>query len=237
MSDWKWTIDPTREGLLRTIEQMSGGVILEDQSGCIIYANKRIIEWSGYRVDELEGQHVNITVPTELHEALDAERALAHEGDQRTRLSVFQRKDGRTFPVAVLPQLITTEDGERAVFALLVDLGEVQTARPLGADSGSLAAELAGIASRLNAMSYTATVTDTTVARVDQKLLDELSEREREVLARLVAGSRVPVISEELFISANTVRNHLKAIYRKLDVASQSELIELVRCHGPYRIH
>ena len=77
-------------------------------------------------------------------------------------------------------------------------------------------------------MSYTATVADTTVARMDPRILDELSDRERDVLARLMAGSRVASIASELFISANTVRNHLKAIYRKLDVASQSELIELV---------
>ena len=229
MSDWKWAIDPTRDALARTIEQMSAGVIVEDQKGRIIYANERILEWSGYRIDELEGQPSEITVATELHEALEAERALAHEGDQRTRLSVFQRKNGRTFPVAVLPQLLTTAEGERVVFALLMDLGEVQTARPMGAAPGSLAAELAGVASRLQAMSYTATVADTTVARMDQRMLDELSDRERDVLARLMAGSRVASIANELFISANTVRNHLKAIYRKLDVASQSELIELVR--------
>ena len=49
------------------------------------------------------------------------------------------------------------------------------------------------------------------------------------MLARLMAGSRVGIIAEELFIAPNTVRNHLKAIYRKVDVSSQSELIELVR--------
>ena len=64
---------------------------------------------------------------------------------------------------------------------------------------------------------------------MDHPLLQELSQREREVLAHLVAGSRVPTIADKLFISPNTVRNHLKAIYRKLDVSSQTELIERVR--------
>jgi DNA-binding CsgD family transcriptional regulator len=150
-------------------------------------------------------------------------------GDQRTRLSVFQRKDGRTFPVAVLPQVITTAADDRVVFALLVDLGEVQTAKPLGAAHGSLSAELAGIASRLQAMSYRATVTDVGVDRIDQEILDQLSDRERDVLANFMAGSRVAAIADDLFIATNTVRNHLKSIYRKLDVSSQRELIELVR--------
>ena len=42
-----------------------------------------------------------------------------------------------------------------------------------------------------------------------------------------MAGEPVPVITEALFISRNTVRNHRKAIYRKVDVSSQSDLIAL----------
>jgi DNA-binding NarL/FixJ family response regulator len=127
---------------------------------------------------------------------------------------------------------MTTADGERVLFVLVLDLGEVQTARPLGAVEGSLAADLSGIASQLHTLSYKAAVTDTAVTQIDQAILDELSERERQVLAHLVAGSRVAAIANELFISVNTVRNQLKAIYRKLDVSSQVELIERVRGSG-----
>jgi DNA-binding CsgD family transcriptional regulator len=81
-------------------------------------------------------------------------------------------------------------------------------------------------------MPFRATITDTAVARMDQALLDDLTDRERDVLAKLIAGSRVAGIAEELFISANTVRNHLKSIYRKLDASSQSEMIELIRTGG-----
>ena len=59
--------------------------------------------------------------------------------------------------------------------------------------------------------------------------LNTLSEREREVLARLLSGERVPSIATQLHISPHTVRNHLKSIYRKLGVGNQSELIEHVR--------
>jgi PAS domain S-box-containing protein len=208
---------------------MNCGLIVEDETGNIVYVNQRILEWSGYQVDELEGRHVKTLVPPELHEALTVERKRTHDGDQRTRLSAFQRRDGRTFPVAVSPQVLETEDGERAVLALLVDLGEVHTARPMGAGEGGLAAELAQVAMKLQSMTFTASVGEMALAPVDHPLLKELSERERDVLARLMAGSRVATIAEELFIAPNTVRNHLKAIYRKVDVSSQSELIELVR--------
>ena len=214
---------------MRTIEQMNCGVTVEDEKGNILYVNHRILEWSGYQVHELEGKPIETLVPLELHEALGAERRRTHEGDQRTRLSAFQRRDGRTFPVAVSPQNVDTVDGEPVVLALLVDLGEVQTARPMGAQQGSLAAELTSVAMKLQSMSFSAQIFPSPIAPVDHPLLSELSEREREVLAQLMAGSRVATIAEQLFISPSTVRNHLKAIYRKVDVSSQNALIERVR--------
>lgn len=56
--------------------------------------------------------------------------------------------------------------------------------------------------------------------------LEVLSEREREVLTAVVDGLRVTQIAHLLFLSQHTVRNHLKAIFRKLGAHSQSELIE-----------
>ena len=78
-------------------------------------------------------------------------------------------------------------------------------------------------------MTFIASVAEIVSAPLGHPFLEELSEREREVLTHLMAGTRVPAIAEKLFISPNTVRNHLKAIYRKLDVSSQNELIERVR--------
>ena len=59
--------------------------------------------------------------------------------------------------------------------------------------------------------------------------ISELSARELDVLTRLLAGYRVPAIAKVLFISQSTVRNHLSAIFRKLNVESQQELIDLLR--------
>jgi DNA-binding NarL/FixJ family response regulator len=52
-----------------------------------------------------------------------------------------------------------------------------------------------------------------------------LTRREYEVLLRVLMGDDVPVIGSSLYISPHTVRNHLKAIYRKLDVRSRVELV------------
>jgi DNA-binding NarL/FixJ family response regulator len=59
--------------------------------------------------------------------------------------------------------------------------------------------------------------------------LSALSARELEIVTRLMNGDRVPAIAEALFLSPSTVRNHLSAVFRKLGVASQQELINLLR--------
>jgi DNA-binding CsgD family transcriptional regulator len=68
------------------------------------------------------------------------------------------------------------------------------------------------------------------VARSDTgPSLSRLSGRELQIVTRLLNGDRVPVIAEALFLSPSTVRNHLSAVFRKLRVASQQELIHLLR--------
>jgi DNA-binding CsgD family transcriptional regulator len=59
--------------------------------------------------------------------------------------------------------------------------------------------------------------------------LGQLSGRELEIVMRLTNGDRVPAIAESLFLSPSTVRNHLSAVFRKLRVGSQQELIHLLR--------
>lgn len=56
-----------------------------------------------------------------------------------------------------------------------------------------------------------------------------LSLREREVVQLLSQGRSVSVIARSLSISPHTVRNHLKAIFRKVGVHSQVELVSRAR--------
>lgn len=53
----------------------------------------------------------------------------------------------------------------------------------------------------------------------------KLTERETEILSCLVNGLNNEDISEKLFISIQTVRNHVKHIYEKLHVHSKSEVV------------
>lgn len=55
-----------------------------------------------------------------------------------------------------------------------------------------------------------------------------LTERERDVLELVSMGYTVQRIAEERGVSQNTVRTHTKGLYRKLDIHSKQEAIELV---------
>jgi DNA-binding CsgD family transcriptional regulator len=57
----------------------------------------------------------------------------------------------------------------------------------------------------------------------------KLTQREWDVARRIASGDRVSLLAEELAISPNTVRNHLKSIFRKLGVRSQAQLVRRVR--------
>lgn len=54
-----------------------------------------------------------------------------------------------------------------------------------------------------------------------------LSERERDVLKALVKGYSYKMIADELFISIDTVRSHIKKIYEKMHVNSKTEAVAL----------
>ena len=52
-----------------------------------------------------------------------------------------------------------------------------------------------------------------------------LSNREKEILTSLSKGNSYKMIADSLFISEETVRRHIKSIYRKLEVHSKSEAV------------
>lgn len=52
-----------------------------------------------------------------------------------------------------------------------------------------------------------------------------LTQREKEVLNQLCMGKSYKMIADALFISQDTVRSHIKSIYKKLEVNSKSEAV------------
>jgi DNA-binding NarL/FixJ family response regulator len=59
-----------------------------------------------------------------------------------------------------------------------------------------------------------------------------LSAREQEILALLAGGASTIEVSQRLFISAVTVKNHLASIYRKLGCRGRTEAVVYALRHG-----
>ncbi len=57
----------------------------------------------------------------------------------------------------------------------------------------------------------------------------ELTPREIEVATRVCDGFDDAEIAQRLFISPQTVKNHLKGIYKKLDVHSRVQLVNSIK--------
>ncbi|MCL9797902.1 response regulator transcription factor, partial [Frankia sp. AgKG'84/4] len=58
---------------------------------------------------------------------------------------------------------------------------------------------------------------------------DRLSDRELAVLSYLPTMLTTAEIAAELYVSVNTVKTHLKSIYRKLDVPRRRDAVHCAR--------
>jgi len=63
-------------------------------------------------------------------------------------------------------------------------------------------------------------------ARDQMGLSEPLTKREIDILRRLSSGLPITQIAATLHISHNTIKTHLKSVYRKLNVESRSEAVE-----------
>lgn len=63
-------------------------------------------------------------------------------------------------------------------------------------------------------------------------LIEPLTDREMDVLRLMARGLKYKEIAEQLFISLNTVRSHVKAIYGKLDTNNRTQALEMARQLG-----
>ena len=69
--------------------------------------------------------------------------------------------------------------------------------------------------------------------QLNRELVDlyGITEKEETVLVQLIHGKTIKEICAECFISENTVKTHLKAIFRKTSTKSQADVIRLVLTH------
>ena len=61
------------------------------------------------------------------------------------------------------------------------------------------------------------------------KVLDTLSQREKEVLFFILENKKRKIIAETLFVTESTIKKHTSSIFKKLEITNRTELFEKCR--------
>jgi LuxR family transcriptional regulator, maltose regulon positive regulatory protein len=137
---------------------------------------------------------------------------------------------------AVAERALGRDEDSRASFAEALELGEAESIRRPFLDTGPplrtlLAEHLRHSASHRWFASDLLAALNGSEGRgtAPAELLDPLTERELEVLRYLPTMMSNADIAGELFVSVNTVKTHVKSIYRKLDATRRRDAVRRAR--------
>jgi DNA-binding NarL/FixJ family response regulator len=134
-----------------------------------------------------------------------------------------------SMPAPALPQLDSATAAELVRFDEQVTAsGAVQLATSPNPDS--LLATLSRLGRQAEVAQLVRRLSKSAVASDESA---ELSEREIDVVSRLIHGDRVPAIADSLYLSQSTVRNYLAAVFHKLGVRNQQGLFDALRQSRP----
>ncbi len=95
-----------------------------------------------------------------------------------------------------------------------------------------LAISLSRSAGRLVALAWFDPIDQGRLTAEHCRQLFDLTEAESQILDRVVLGTQTADIAVSFSITPETVRSHLKSIYRKTSTSGKSELIQVIKC-GP----
>lgn len=94
----------------KALETMQIGVTITDPKGNIMFINAAELQMHGYTGEELKGASVSIFAPNGKWKPPTKEKI--KEMKRWKRKSINQRKDGSLFPVHLMSDIVTDEEGE-----------------------------------------------------------------------------------------------------------------------------
>jgi DNA-binding CsgD family transcriptional regulator len=214
------------------IEHLGVGVVAQ-RDARLVFANAFFAQLLRYETpSSLLGRSVwDIVHPDGQDELRDRLKACLL-GDDSAYLSVLATAAGEPEPVCSFPRLVRgqrSEDDE-SKSPLLVEM--VIPLRLLQNVPGLRVLPETGFLSKPGPTS--AVREAPTAMALGAEQFQQLTQREVEVVEGLTGGLPISQLAKQLEISPNTVRNHLKSIFRKLNVRSQTELLSrlLVKTRG-----
>lgn len=96
--------------LEKALKTTNMGVTITDTEGKIIYTNPADAEMHGYSLEELMGKNIGIFAPEELRKGLTPKQI--ETAKTKKRESVNIRKDGSTFPVYLISDIVKSTTGD-----------------------------------------------------------------------------------------------------------------------------
>lgn len=218
------------EKLFAAIRDCADGAFVTNFTGTIVYWNAAARELLGFSAPEAVGRacfHMLCGDDGDGGPVCHAGCAIVTQASNGQRIPDFDLrvrcKSGRRrwINVSILAFPVSERDQRRVVVHLLRDI----TARKQ--------LETLGIAvKRLVSDTDNERPTDPLSADLELPTIDELTNREREILALLAQGLGTDELSRTLHISRTTVRNHIANILAKLQVHSRLEAVALARRLG-----
>ncbi len=133
-------------------------------------------------------------------------------------------------PDGFLCKPLRLEQAEATIRLALKRQPPAETSRSAEPARPDLAHALRQIAAVVNGTGVTSLAAE---VKAPERLLASLRPREQEVVRLLFEHHRVPAIAAQLGISPETVRNHLKNVFRRVGAHSQQELLAYLRGSAP----
>jgi PAS domain S-box-containing protein len=196
-----------------------------------IDVNEAFAATFGYTADELRGRRpaeVDLWVEAASQERF--ERALGRGGGVRNFEGRLRTRDGAELDCLIAAEPVTI-GGEATVLCTVQDITERRRSETELVEAIEAAMTDASWFSR-GVLDKLAALRRPRRAGPAAGGLDDLTRREREILARVGSGASDAEIGETLGLSRLTVRNHVAALYRKLGIRRRSDLVVFARDRG-----
>ncbi|MGN6427462.1 MAG: LuxR C-terminal-related transcriptional regulator [Leifsonia sp.] len=164
----------------------------------------------------------HLLAATAAHARRDHTEALQHSDDALSLTSV-PRVEGPANLIAAASHLALGHTGT-AADAFRIANRVIAEERMLSAYAFVPAGTVIALAELTGEPVHSGTITDGR-----PPALPRLTKREREILDLLTTGRSMARIAGELYISPNTLKSTVRALYRKLGVSSRAEAVEVAR--------
>jgi PAS domain S-box-containing protein len=184
----------------------------------------------GRPLEQLLGRSlIELTHPDDLAALIFALARATTDPDAQT-LVRLRHRDGTWRVTHAAPDVLEGDGTTTVAFVLVADGADSAPSAPSGWNDVSR--QLRRIADQIEAAGALAPLAEAADA-LGVASTANLSPRQWEIVSRLVRGERVATIAAEMYVSQSTIRNHLSAIFAKVGVHSQAELLALY--HNEWR--